>query len=208
MCGDEQDEGVAWVDVLADPLDRRVERRGGGVLVDGVGDARVLVEASGRLLHRRAERLGILAGEAQATEILAGVSIDADGENVQLRPRPVGRPGELDRRARGERGQQIAAVVGDDLDDVVARVEGQLLGLVTGCPVALSERRTTPPASPDSRRVRFGENPTDRSSLRCPSKVRTRRPVAASHNFIVSSRLPDSTRASREHAAEKSAEGL
>ena len=55
------------------------------------------------------------------------VGVDADGQDVQLRLCPIRRSRELDRRARWQRGQQVAGVVGDHLDDVVARVERQLL---------------------------------------------------------------------------------
>ena len=59
---------------------------------------------------------------------------------------------------------------------------------------------------PDSTRVPSGENATEVTQSECPSKVRTRAPVAASHSFSVLSELPDSTRVpSGENATEMTA---
>ena len=59
---------------------------------------------------------------------LVHVGVDADGQDVQLRLGLVRGPRELDGGARRQRGQQVAAVVGDHLDGVVAGIERQLPG--------------------------------------------------------------------------------
>ena len=67
-------------------------------------------------------------GRSRRRPSLVHVGVDADGQDVQLRLRLVRRARELDGGARRQRGQQIAGVVGDHLDDVVAGIERQLLG--------------------------------------------------------------------------------
>ena len=78
--------------------------------------------------HGRVERgkrqLGGAAGRRPASVF---VIVDADGEDVQLRLHRIGGAIVSDRGARRQRRQQIAPFIGDDLDPVLARVEGEFL---------------------------------------------------------------------------------
>ena len=55
------------------------------------------------------------------------VVVDADGENEQLRLRRVVRAIVNDGGLRGQGGEQVAALIGDDLDLIIARIEGKVL---------------------------------------------------------------------------------
>jgi hypothetical protein len=111
----------------------------GRVPAQHLGDEDLVVETGRRLLHADAEGLGVVHGEIERREVeiasrsrrrpsLVLVSVDADGQDVQLRLDLVRGSRELHGDARRRRGQQVLAVVGDHLDDVVAGIERQLLG--------------------------------------------------------------------------------
>ena len=78
-----------------------------------------------RFLHAGGEGARAFHGDTERTDVLA-VGIDGDRQDMQVRLGPICRAREFDGGVRGQRGQQVAGVIGDHLDDVVAGLQRQL----------------------------------------------------------------------------------
>ena len=129
VAGGEEHEHVARAHPAGEVGEGLIELGRGGLAVEHVGDEHALVVPPARLREGGSKRLGIRHGVFEP-ECGVEVVVDAHREHVEPRRHRRLGAGPLDLGARRDRGDQVGAVVGDDLDGVLARIEGH--GLLQG----------------------------------------------------------------------------
>ena len=87
----EENEDIARMHPGADLIDGPAQPLGGRIGIEHVGDIDPAIEPLPRGLHRLAKRLGIGDRLAQRAKERVVVGVDADGDDMKLRARQLGR---------------------------------------------------------------------------------------------------------------------